>query len=239
MKNQKNKDLSYLEHLEELRYRIIFCLIFFLIVLVISFFQSKKIVFLFEKPLTSLDLKLYFLKPYEKFLGYLNISIFFSFLITLPVIFIQIMLFVYPALIGKEKIIFWFFLILMPFFFILSFLFSYFIILPFSYNFFLNFSKNDGIIPMISFSSHINMIVTILLSTSLIFQLPFILIMLMSVNIIKVSFLKKIRRYIIVIIFIIAAIITPPDIFSQIILALPLYLLFEFSIIIGSIIQKK
>ncbi|HOJ64841.1 MAG TPA: twin-arginine translocase subunit TatC [Spirochaetota bacterium] len=235
---KKNNDLSYLEHLEELRYRIIFCLIFFFIVLIIAFLNSKTIVAIFEKPITNLNLKLHFLKPYEKFVGYFNISLFISFLITLPILFIQIMLFIYPALIGKEKIIFWFFVILMPIFFVSSFIFSYWVLLPICYNFLLNFSKDDGIIPVISFLSHINMIITILLGTTLLFQFPFVLIILISLEIIKIDFLKKIRSYIIVFIFIIAAIVTPPDVISQIILAIPLYLLFEFTIIIGSIINK-
>lgn len=237
MKKNKN-ELSYLEHLEELRKRIIFCFVFFIIVFIVVFLKSREVINFFEKPLRSLNLKLYFFKPYEKLTGYISISIFCSFLISLAVIFIQFMIFIYPALIGKEKKLFWFFAILIPLLFILGFIFSYFILLPISYNFLLNFSKNDEILPRISFFSHISMIIIILLSTSLIFQIPVILIMLISLGLLKVSILKKVRRYIIVITFVISAIITPPDVFSQVLLALPLYLLYELSIIIGSFIEK-
>jgi sec-independent protein translocase protein TatC len=158
--------------------------------------------------------------------------------ISSPVIFWQVWAFVKPGLKKEEKRYFICSFIGGTIFLILGVVFAYKIILPFTLTFFSSLGTQN-IKPMISFGNYIDFITTILLSFGLVFEMPIVIILLTRFGIVKVEFLTKNRKYAILIIIILAAIITPPDVISQILLASPMLLLFEFSVIVSRITERK
>jgi sec-independent protein translocase protein TatC len=116
--------------------------------------------------------------------------------------------------------------------------FAYFVVIPTMLVFFMGF-QTDGIKPMISFSSYLSFILSTISTFGIIFELPILMVLLSQFGILQVSFLKKNRKFIILIIFVLAAILTPPDVISQVILAGPMILLTETGILLASLTEKK
>lgn len=123
-------------------------------------------------------------------------------------------------------------------FFIIGAVFSYIAVLPLMINFSMGFQM-EGIEEMISFSSYLSLVVNTVLSFGIIFELPSIMVILTRLGIMRVKFMKTNRKYIILLIFILAAVLTPPDIISQTLLALPMILLFELGILLSMIVERK
>ncbi|MCX8059335.1 MAG: twin-arginine translocase subunit TatC [Spirochaetes bacterium] len=232
---KKENDYTYWDHLEELRRRIIFYLIILLILFIFCFFETEKILSIFKKPLTNYKIDLFYFKPYEKFFLHIKISFYSSIIISIPFLFMQFILFIIPALNKKEKIIFLIFSVFSLIVFILSLLFSYFIAIPYALSFLINFSAFDPFQNMFNVSSYFDFIFNIILATSIVFQIPLIILILLISKIIDIKVLTKNRKYILLIILIISAIFSPPDILSMLLIAIPLYFLYEMSIIIYSI----
>ena len=157
-----------------------------------------------------------------------------------PFIIRELWMFIRPALSSLEvrKTRGTVFFVALLFFF--GVLFSYFILVPISVNFFANFSISDEIQNIVTMQNAVNYVSFLCLATGLVFELPVLMYLLSRIGIITASFLRKNRRYAVIIIFIIAAIATPsPDMLSQMILALPLYSLYEIGIIIAARSEKK
>lgn len=226
-----DRRLTLVEHLEELRKRFIISLISLLGFSILSFVWAKKILGLLTRPVE----RLIFISPVELFLVYIKLSIFCGFILSLPVILYQIWRFVSIGLTEKEKrYIFLFFppsLIL----FFLGMCFAYFIIVPFGVKFLLGFATED-ILPMITVSKYISFVTVLILGTGFVFLLPAFVFLLSRFGIITPGFLRKNYKFAVIIIFIVAAIITPsPDVFTQALLALPLLILYEISIWVSRI----
>ena len=174
-----------------------------------------------------------------------QVSLFFTvlivggFVLAFPYVFWQFWLFVRPALTKKELnrtrgVIFW-----VSFLFFLGVLFGYYFLLPFSMNFLSSFSMSDKIQIIWTIKSYINTVLPLVLGTGLAFQMPLVIYFLAKVGLVGPAFLKKYRRHAIVIILILAAIITPPDVISQVIVTLPLWLLYEISIVLARRVEKQ
>ncbi len=160
-------------------------------------------------------------------------------IIAFPYILWQFWLFVKPALTKKELaktrgVIFWVSLL-----FFLGVLFGYFVIAPYTVNFFANFQMDENIENIWTISSYIDTLVPLILGTGLAFQLPLAMLFLARVGIVSASSLRSIRKYAIVVILIIAAIITPPDVISQIIVTIPLWILYEISIVLTARVEQE
>ncbi|KAB3530244.1 twin-arginine translocase subunit TatC [Alkaliphilus serpentinus] len=232
----EDKKLSLVGHLEELRKRIIIIAIALIMGGVISYFYVDKIVDYIIMP--AKELKFIYLSPPDLFLAYIKISLLTGLIITLPIVLYQIWRFVLPGLDLKQRLYLVLANILAMVFFLLGAAFAYFGIVPLTIEFFIKMSRDD-IEPLFSFANYISFVGSMLLSFGLTFQLPILVMMLSQFNIVNPTFLRKSRKFIILIIFIVAAILTPPDIVSQILLATPMVLLFELSIIISSFIYKR
>lgn len=231
-----DKKLTLVGHLGELRKRLTIATVAFIVASGASYSYIQIIV----DDILELGSKLSFIyvAPAELLLAYVKLSIISGLTLASPIIFWQIWAFIKPGLKKGEKKSIILSLLGGTLFFILGVVFAYKVILPFTLEFFYNLRTND-IDPMISIGSYVGFITTMLLSFGLIFDMPIIIILLTKLGVIEPKFLKKNRKYIILIVFIVAAIITPPDVISQILLAGPMILLFEFGVLVSTITSRK
>ncbi|MCM8792444.1 MAG: twin-arginine translocase subunit TatC [Candidatus Omnitrophica bacterium] len=231
------KRLTFLEHLEELRRRIIIVLIFFILNSTICFFFSPHILKILKLPAESLIERLVYFSPLETILIYMRIAIMGGVVLSLPVILYHLWAFISPALQEKYKKYAWQFVIFSCSLFLLGIGFGYFIFLPYILRFLLNLGK-DVLQPLISGSAYLFFASSILLSCGFIFQLPGVIIILNKLGLVNYQFLRRKRRWIILFIFILSAIVTPTtDIFSLLVFALPLFILYEISIILARFLR--
>ena len=233
-KNEKN--LTIVEHLTELRKRLIYSSVVLLVAIAVSYNFSENIV----KHIVDIagNINFVFIAPAELLMSYVKIAVIGGFVVAGPFLALQIWLFVSPGLTKSEKRTIAVSLFVGGIFFIIGVVFAYLIILPLMLQFFMGF-QIEQIQEMISFSNYLSFVINTLLSFGIIFELPIIMVILTKFHILKVDFIKKNRKYIILIIFIVAAILTPPDVITQTLLAGPMILLFEIGVIFASIVEKK
>ena len=168
-----------------------------------------------------------------QFTTHMYISMFAGLIIAAPYVIWEIWRFIKPALYDNERRHSRGAVIVMSLLFLLGVLFSYYLIVPLTLNFFGTYQVSDSVNNQIALSSYISTVVSVTFSLGVVFELPVFIYFLAKVGIITESFLKKNRKYMLVILLIISAIITPPDILSQILVCIPLYGLYELSIIVA------
>ena len=174
-----------------------------------------------------------------QFTMHLLVSFVAGLIIVFPYILFEIWSFISPALYNNEKIISVLIFIFSFILFLIGILFGYFVIVPFSINFLSSYSISGSIENNIHFISFIKTITTLVLTTGFLFQLPLFIYFLTKFNFINASQLKQYRRHAFVIILLIASILTPPDIFSQILIGLPIFVLYEFSILVAQLTSSS
>lgn len=250
MKNEKFA-MNLQQHLIELRSRIIFSVIFFIVALIFCYFFSQEIYNFLLQPFietsqNNQNRKLIYTSPTEAFVTYLKLSFYSALFFSFPIFITQIYLFLSPALYKNEKknILLTFFFA--PFLFLCGAAFAYYFILPAALSFFSSFevqgsaaSKNFPILLETKISEYLNFVTNLLFGFGIAFQLPILLLLLIKVDCLSVNDLRSKRRYWIVIIFILSAILTPPDVLSQMSLAILLISLFEIVILIGKYFTNK
>lgn len=230
------KNLTIVEHLAELRKRLIYSAIILVVAVVLSYNYAEIIV----KNIVNIspETEFIFIAPSELLMSYVKISLICGLVISAPFLLSQLWLFISPGLNLSEKRYIIISLLTGSIFFILGIIFSYLVVLPTMLIFFMGF-KIDEIQPMISFSNYLNFVISTLLSFGIIFELPIVMALLTRFGLVKIEFLKKNRKIFVLVIFIIAAILTPPDVISQVLLGIPMLLLFEVGIILSTILTKK
>ena len=232
---EHKKEMSFLEHLEELRKRVIRCLFFIIVFSIVAYFFSEKIINFVSKPIPHL----YFMSPTEAFAIRIKLSLIVGLIVSVPVIFYQAWQFVVPGLLEKEVKLVIPVVISSTVFFLTGAVFCFFLVLPVGMKFLLGFGT-EKLSPLIKVTDYINFISYMTLAFGAVFELPVLSYFLAKIGVISAPTLRKGRRYAIVIILIVAAALTPgPDIFSQLMLAGPLYILYEISIIVVMITRKK
>lgn len=241
--------MSYFDHFRELRNRLIFCFIFLISIFIISFFYSEKITNILTYPLYDAvvdkeNKRMIFTGLPEVFVSYLKISLFSSFLVSFPFFIIQMSLFISPALYKKEKKFFIPLFYSIPFLFYIGVLFSYFFLIPIIWDFFVSFenlkSSNYFSIELESkFNEYIRLTMYLLFSTGFAFLFPIFLLFLAKLKIINSEILRNNRKYYFIGILIFGAVFTPPDIISQLGIAIPLFIFFELSIYFIDFLNKK
>ncbi|MEN8751653.1 MAG: twin-arginine translocase subunit TatC, partial [Desulfobacterales bacterium] len=174
----------------------------------------------------------------EAFFTYLKVAFLTGLMLAAPVIIYEFWIFVAPGLYDKEKRLMLPIVFLSTFFFIGGALFGYFLVFPWGFKFILGFAT-ETIRPMPSMKEYLGFSAKLLLAFGLVFELPLVITFLARLGIVSVDFLKKNRKYALLLFFVGAAILTPPDVVTQIMMALPLMLLFEISIIGARIFGKK
>ena len=178
------------------------------------------------------DMQFVFLSPPELFMSYVKLALIGGIVIASPVILFQLWLFVRPGLSKRERLSLVFGLIFGAIFFAAGATFSFFVIIPFSLRFFLQY-QNEAVKAMFSFSEYVGFIGSMVLSFGAAFELPIVVSILAGLGVLTGTALAKARGVGILLIFIAAAIITPPDIVSQVLLGLPMVALFELSIMLA------
>ena len=245
-----NQTGSFVGHLTELRSRLIKSFIFLLAAFILCYIFSEEIYSFLVKPYSNaindnnLDRRLIFTALHEAFLTYLKVAFFASFFITSPIFLTQIWKFVAPGLYKNEKEALLPYLVATPLLFILGGVLVYYLIMPLAIKFFLTFETigNANSIPIqleAKVNEYLSLIMRLIFAFGISFQLPVILSLLARIGIIDSVYLKTRRKYVVVIIFAVAAILTPPDPVTQIGLALPLLILYELSILTVKIIEKR
>lgn len=228
-------DMSLVEHLTELRTRIIHSLIAIGIGTGICYYFIDDIMHCITMPAG----KLYFMHPAEAFFTYLKIAAFAGFLLALPVVFYEIWKFVLPALTMRERTIIGLVVPVSVVLFVAGLAFSFFLVMPVALNFFLGFGSSD-LQPMFSLDRYFSFVISFILPFGFVFEIPLAIIIFAKLGFISSKFLKKQRRMVIFMSFVLGAIITPtPDIFTQSMIALPMILLFEISYFIVRYILRK
>ena len=246
MTEVKKSEMNFFDHIKELRQKLMYSIIFFIITFVISFYFSQSIFEFLAKPLTSILPEgngLIYTALQEAFLTNVKVAFFTAALIAFPFLSIQIWSFVAPGLLKKEKQISLPTLIAIPFLFLLGAAVVYYIISPIAWKFFLSFqtAQADGINISLQakMNEYLSLMMTFIFAFGLAFQLPVVLLLLVRFGVLSIQQLVSFRKYAIVLAFIFAAIITPPDPFSQISLALPIIILYEISILISKFLSKR
>ena len=239
----ENPDLknsgSYTDHLEVLRGKIISVLVFFCLSAALLFFFAEATAGFLLAPLDGLGVSLYYFRPYEKLLTYMRLAFWGGMVLTLPLAFVQSWLFLRPALRGKEAK---YLLIgggIIPVLFASGAAFAYRIIAPLALRFFLAFGKGDNIQPLWGFGEYASFLFSLLLAAGALFQAPLLLLLLICTGIVSVQTISRSRPLIILFIGLAAALLTPPDVVSQILLGVPLYLLFELTLIAARVITRR
>ena len=248
--SQENQ-MTLQEHFLELRKRAIFSLVFFVITFCICYFFSEKIYEFLLQPFAdisqnNLNRRLIYTSPTEAFMTYLKLSLSSALFFSFPIFAAEIYLFLSPALYKNERknilLIFFF----APFLFLCGAIFAYYFILPAAFQFFASFeiqgSAASSTLPIhleTRISEYLNFVTDLLFGFGIAFELPILLLFLIKVGCLSANDLRRKRRYWIVIIFIVAAVLTPPDILSQVSLAIPMIFLFEIAILIGKNFNNK
>jgi sec-independent protein translocase protein TatC len=237
----EQEKIPFTEHLEELRKRLIVCFIAVGVGFVLSYGFKEKLFQILTRPLIRVMQtgdKLIFTGLPEAFFTYLKVAFLSGIILAAPVIFYEFWMFVAPGLYDKEKRLMVPVVVLSTVFFVGGAFFGYFIVFPFGFKFFLGFAS-EIIRPLPSMREYLGFASKLLLAFGLVFELPLIITFLAKLGMVSVSFLKKNRKYALLLFFIGAAILTPPDVVTQIMMALPLILLYEISIIGARIFGKK
>ena len=232
--------MSFLEHLGELRTRIIWSLVPSAVGLLVAFHYSDKVLLYLRRPLDRVNVQLVALTPTESFWTSMKISMVVGVILALPVILWQVWAFIAPGLHKHERRFAGPFVIIGTVLFLLGATFALLVVMPFGVEFLLNFTKQQGIQPMISVSSHVDLVIKFTLGFGLVFELPLVLTMLSRMGIVTPKFLAKNRKYAILVNFVIAAILTPtPDILNQSLMAGPLIVLYEIGILAARIFGRR
>lgn len=225
---------DFIEHLEELRRRIIISLAFILIFSVAAFGYAKDLIKLIVKPVGHLV----FTSPAEVFVTYLKIALFAGIFLSAPVIIYHFWMFVSIALKDREKNYLLIFGPLSLMFFFTGAAFAFFIVIPLAIKFLMGFAT-DFITPMITISSYATFFGVLTLVFGAVFELPLAIMFLAKIGAVSPQYLSKKRRYAVLFIFIIAAVLTPPDVVSQVMMAFPLLVLYEIGILFAKAVYRK
>lgn len=236
--NQTEKKLTFLEHLEELRLRLIICIISVSLMSIIGYFISGIILEWLLKPAKNSFKVVYFLSPLEAFNTRLKIALVAGIILASPIIIYQIWKFIKPALKPAEQKIIKIASFFSIFLFILGSTLAYWIIIPLGLRFLMQYAT-ESVQPWIRVRDYISLVLILLIAMGGIFQLPLIMVGLAKAGLIHSKFLSKNRKIAIFMIVFFAAAITPGgDPFTLIAVALPLYLLYEVSLFLVKIFEK-
>ncbi len=261
---EEEKVMSFWDHLEELRWHIMRSIIAVMVLAVVAFL-NRKIIFdyIILAPSTphfitnrvlcrigemihvssicikSLHFQIINISMSGQFLTHMYISTVAGFILAFPYILYEIWRFIKPALHDKEEKYSRGGVFISSLLFMLGVLFSYFLIVPLTVNFLGNYQVSDSVMNQISLKSYINTVVSVTFAVGIVFELPILVYFLTKIGIITPEFLTSNRKYMFVVLLILSAIITPPDMFSQVMVVIPLIGLYEVSIKVSKRIYKK
>ena len=232
-------EMNLTGHLRELRNRIIHVILIFFVAVIAIFNYSQEIVDYFIQIGVNYGYNFVYLSPSELFMQYIRVTIIAAIVLIVPVIFFEIWAFIKPGLRKNENTIVFLAMMMGLGFFVLGVLFAHKIIMPFMLQFYMKINVSDIIEASISVENYVGFIMSNFLIFGCVFEMPVVVTLLTQLGLINYRILQKARRIAIVLIFILAAIITPPDVVSQCLCAGPMILLFEVSVQFSKMISKR
>lgn len=264
MASNTSGEMSFLQHLEELRWHIIKSVIAIILLAILAFI-FKDIIFngiliapknpdfftnrMFDKLAVLLNSDAIRInnKPFDlinitmsgQFSTHIWISIFSGIILAFPYIVYQFWSFLSPALYEKERRNARYAVLAISFLFFVGVLFGYYLIVPLSIHFLGSYQISESVLNTINLTSYFSTIASVTLASGIVFELPIVIYFLSKIGVVSPEFLRKYRKHAIVIILILAAIITPPDLFSQVLVTIPLVILYEVGILISVAIYKN
>ena len=241
---------SFTSHFVELRSRLLNSIIFIFLAFIISYIFAEQIYNFLVEPYANavkddqISRRLIFTALHETFITYIKVAFFAAIFLGSPVLLIQIYKFIAPGLYKNEKKAILPYLVSTPILFLLGGLIVYYLVMPLAIKFFLSFETigSNSTLPIqleAKVNEYLSLIMRLIFAFGISFQLPILLNLLARIGVVNSQYLKNTRRYVIVIIFTLAAILTPPDPITQVGLAIPLLLLYELSIITVRFTEKK
>lgn len=241
MKENMDEKLPLTKHLEELRKRLIRIFIVLIIVFGVCYTYSKFFMDFIAAPIIPLlpeKSTLAMLKLTEGFFTELKLSLMAAVFFSMPYILYELWKFVAPGLYAHEKKYVISFVIISSVLFFSGAAFAYYLVFPFGFKFFLNYAQGE-VIASLSLQWYLSFVTRLILGFGIVFELPVFTLFLAKMGIVTADMMKKYRKYAIVGIFIMAAIFTPPDVFTQTMMAIPLIILYEISIYVAKIFGRK
>jgi len=231
----------FLGHLEELRSRLIVCAIAVGAGFGISYIFSKRLFSLLILPLTRVlptESRLIFTSLPEMFITYIKISLVAGIILAIPIIFYELWMFLAPALYQNEKRYLVPFVVFSSILFVVGALFGYLVVFPYGFKFFISFATED-IQALPSVKQYFSFSIRLLLAFGLVFEMPIAALFLSKIGLITPDSMKKYRKVAILCSFILSAILTPPDVATQLMMALPVIILYEISIFLAKTMYRK
>ena len=241
--------MPLLEHLMELRHRLIISAVAFIACFFLGYALAEPIFTFLVKPLADITAgqegrRMIYTALHEAFFTYIKVGFFFAACVSFPVVSMQIWMFVAPGLYKHERRALLPFLAATPVLFFLGAAMVYYIVVPLAWQFFLGFEHpgGNGDLPLVlepKVDQYLSLVMRLIFAFGVSFELPVLLVLLARVGIVSADGLRSKRRYSIVIAFVAAAILTPPDVISQVLLAVPIMVLYEVSILCAVLIERK
>lgn len=234
--------MSFIEHLEELRIRMLWSLGALSLGAGVGFWATNRfdVIGFLTRPVRPLleDGRLTYLHPTEPFMVTIKVGIFVGVVLALPVVFYHFWRFVAPGLMENEKRIFVPALLSSVALFLGGAALAFFLVLPFGLRFFLGFAT-ESLQPMITINDYFSFAMQITLMFGLVFETPLVILVLAWIGVLPASTIRKYRRHAIAVMAIVSAIVTPADVVSMLLMLVPLYLLFEISVLLAGLIERR
>lgn len=227
------KPMTLADHLNELRLRLLVIAVVVVATSITCFFYSEEILKTLAQGQT-----LIFIRPSEAFLGHLRLAVTAGIMAASPIIFYQVVAFILPALTRREKKLLIVAAILMYLLFALGLSFAWFVVYPFALEFFISFAS-DQLQPWYTVGEYISFATGFMLAFGLVFQLPLVFWVLGAIGLISSRLLKASRKYALLVIAVLSGAITPPDVLSQILMILPMMVLYELGILLVMATERR
>lgn len=237
----ETKPMTLTEHLGELRIRLVRCLIGAGLGFMLCYGVSEQLFMWLAQPLAAVmptDTRLIYTSVPEGFFVYLKVAFVAGVFVASPYIFYQIWAFIAPGLYREERQQIMPLALCSALFFVLGASFCYFLVFPYAFTFFMSYS-NDMIVAMPSINEYLGFSLKMILAFGLIFEMPLFAFFLARMGLVTAGWMRKVRRYAVLVVFVVAAILTPPDVFSQLLMAVPMIVLYEISILVAAAVGRK
>lgn len=233
------KELTVIEHMEELRSRLFVTALFFVLALVGSFFLTEPIIKYIQIDGEAAQFTLNAFAPADTLAVFLKVMFSVAFVFTIPVLLYQLWSFITPGLLETERKATLKYIPYAFFLFLLGISFSYFVLFPYVMSFMTNLSSNLEIEQTIGINEYFSFLFTLVLPFGFVFQLPVVTLFLARIGLLNPALMVKFRKYSYFALFVLAAFLAPPDFVSNLIVAVPLFILYEVSIIISRAGYRK
>jgi sec-independent protein translocase protein TatC len=235
----QEKTATFMEHLSELRRRIIVVLSVFALAVVVGFLVADPIIHYLKQAMPARDIEWNVFSPWDSLRIYMNVALVVAAVLTLPVLFYQLWAFVKPGLREEERRAS---LMYVPGAFVLSLIgmaFGYFVLFPMAFRFTVFLSGTMGLVETYGAAQYFSFMFNIVLPLGVVFELPVAVMFLTRLRILQPRFMRRMRKYAYFFLFVVSAIITPPDVITAILVCIPLVLLYEFSLMLSRIVHRK